>query len=144
MTREAPQGDASGPVNLDYAVRAPRGTLVGWLIAYVLFPYGPFVYLAVLRAISLPVMAGLLVAAAIVHVGLVGLLALTNAKPWQPWLSVVLLAGFGLIAWVQYHVGRREGVWSRAGRLIWACVGMLFVIAIVGVAALLLYFRVGF
>ena len=87
-------------------------------------------------------MAVLILLAAVIHVGGVASLASTNSK-FSPWMALAYLAGFGLIAAIQFVAGHREHVWSRAGLVVWIVAGGVFVAALLGGGAVLLYFGVG-
>ena len=128
---------------IDYEVRRPRGDALGWILSFLFFPYGPFVYLAVLRAISAPLAGGLLLATLAIRAGLVTALALTNSQAWQPWLVLLLYSALIAIGAIQYLLGKREGVWSRLGGILWMCAAILLTGALLAGAGIMFHLRVG-
>ena len=91
MTTPEPTADA--PAVLPYEPVADRpGTAAGWAVALLFFPYGPFVYLAKLRALSTGRAVAFVAVSLAVNLGVVSVLIDTTAEPEQRW-PVLTLAG---------------------------------------------------
>ena len=99
---------------------------LGWVVSFVLFPFGPFVYLAVLRVITVRVSILLLLIAALVHFGMISILIETNEEPWQPWLVLLLGAAMYLLGTLQFLAGDRKGTWGPKALRHWRSAGWVF------------------
>lgn len=117
-----PEPDVTDAAALDYAAEARlhgRGNPVLWTIAFLFFPIGPFIYLAVLGALRWPTAILLAIASAIIHNGTVFILSRTNGASWQPLLTTALvLFDFG-IGRLQFKIGDCHSVWSWQGKRLW-------------------------
>jgi hypothetical protein len=107
------------PVTFAPAASLRKSSRVGWVLAFLFFPYGPFVYLAWLRVVSVMLTFFFLVVSAIVHIGLVSVLAKTNHEAWQGWVNLLLAGALYCLGLLQYIVGERRGIWSRRGQILW-------------------------
>lgn len=99
---------------------------LGWVVSFVLFPFGPFVYLAVLRVITVRFSILLLLIAALVHFGMISILIETNEEPWQPWLVLLLGAAMYLLGTLQFLAGDRKGTWGPKALRHWRSAGWVF------------------
>lgn len=102
-----------------------------WVVAYLVSPAAPFICLRVERAVSTVHCLFGILAALMVHVGLVSVLVRTNGNPLQ--FFVVLLLGVSLylvVAW-QYFLGRSASLWSPEAERQWRLAGRLFGVALV-------------
>ncbi len=113
-----------------------------WILAYIISPAIPFACLRIERAIStLQCVLGVL-AALLVHIGLVSVLVNTNDQPWQ--IFIVLLLGVSLylvIVW-QYLAGRAVSLWSAEAERQWTLAARFFgAFLAVGLAAAILLFH---
>jgi hypothetical protein len=105
---------------LDYApVAVRKGSPIVWTIAFLCFPFGPFIYLAYLGAIGLPRAIVLMVAAAFI-------LNVEMPIPWwgigdenRAWLRQILAGTCYCCGMLQYMAGERHGIWSAWGRRLW-------------------------
>ena len=110
----------------DVHPRRRTGRPFGWILAFLAFPYGPFIYLCRLGALKWPLLAAAIIIAAFVQVGLVSVLGETNHEPWQPWLVLLLGAAMYFAATVQFLIGRHHEVWSVVGLRIWRFFAWMF------------------
>jgi glucan phosphoethanolaminetransferase (alkaline phosphatase superfamily) len=100
----------------------PRGTTAGWIIAFLLFPYGPFIYLAKLKVITKGFACFAVLASAVVH-SMVSVLVKTNGSPWQHWLVLLMGVAFYLLGALQFMAGERKNIWSDKARKDWRLAG---------------------
>jgi hypothetical protein len=99
---------------------------LGWFIAFVLSPYGPFAALWWLGAIPLPALIVYLLAGAAVHIGMVSVLARTNHEPYQIWLVLLLASGIWALASLVFTIGVTHQIWTRRALAIWRVAAWLF------------------
>ena len=102
------------------------GSKAGWIISFVLFPYGPFVYLAKLKVVTMTFAVTSVIASAIIHPGMVSVLAKTNDEVWQHWLVLLMGIGLYLLGTIQYAAGQRKQIWSEQGQKNWKLAGWFF------------------
>jgi hypothetical protein len=112
--------------NLGTAEGQPTGSTTGWIISFLLFPYGPFIYLARLKVITQGFACIAVLASAVVHVGMVSVLAKTNQQPWQHWLVLLMGIGFYLLGTLQFMAGEGKHIWSDKARKDWRLAGWFF------------------
>jgi hypothetical protein len=116
-----------GPEDAQQAAGETSGSTLGWIVSLVLFPYGPTVYLARLKAIPWGHAVFLLLACVLLHVGLGTVLAKTNEdRSLQPWLVLILGGGYYLLGMVHYTAGALKGIWSAQADRLWRFFGWLF------------------
>ena len=114
---------APAAVPADRSARPHHGSAVARVIAFLLFPYGPFLYLAWLRQVAWAFAVFLVAVSALVHVGLVSVLAATNHQPWQPWLALLLGTAMYCLGLIQYVLGAKQQLWSPIGLRFWRAGG---------------------
>jgi len=112
--------------NGDAQAIASVGSTTGWVVSFLLFPFGPFVYLAWLKVITVRFSVLLLFVSAAVHFGVGSVLAETNREPWQPWLVYLLGGATYLVGMLQFVVGDRKGIWGSRALRYWRSAGWLF------------------
>jgi hypothetical protein len=118
-------GDSSDVASSASAGRRALGPL-GWFIAFVLFPYGPFAALWWLGAISIPALIVYFLAGAAVQIGMVSVLAQTNHEPYQIWLVLLFASAMWGLASLVFTIGATHQIWTRRALLIWRIAGWLF------------------
>jgi hypothetical protein len=95
----------------------------GWTISFLLFPYGPFIYMAKLKVITKGFACIVVLASVVLQVGMVSVLAKTNEQPWQHWLVLLMGVGFYLLGTLQFIAGERKNIWSDKARKDWRLAG---------------------
>lgn len=115
-----------------------RGSLIGWVVAYVFFPWGPFVYMAWLRAMSWRSAAFFAMVSACTHWAMIWTLSKTNSVSWQPWLGLVLGASFYIFGLFQFIAGQRVQFWNGAAMTCWRIAGWFFGIALLWMLGMLI------
>lgn len=114
-----------------------------WCIAFILFPYGPFIYMTWLGALKWPLTVVMLLVCGVVHLGTLSLLSQTNDQPWQPWLVLVFAGGMYCLGMLQFICGERHRLWSQTGRGYWRFFGWFFgVMLLLQLAALITMFHI--
>lgn len=103
-----------------------HGSLIGWVVAYVFFPWGPFVYLGWLRVMSAKTAAFFAIVSAATHWSMIWTLGKTNEVPWQPWLVMVMAVSLYVFGMFQFIAGQRVRFWSAAAMKSWRIAGWFF------------------
>jgi hypothetical protein len=123
-TNQASQNPVSSPsIPLDY-LRVPvddegNGSPIIWFLAFLFFPYGPFLYLARLRAMSWTLAIFFVLASLVVIDGTVSVLIKARGQSLEMWLVLVLNLSVYCFGLFQYIIGVRHNIWSRLGRRLW-------------------------
>jgi hypothetical protein len=126
---------------LDYApVVKGKGSPVGWILAFVCYPFGTIVYLACLGALGWARASSLIAVAALVFAVLVPVAAHDAQWDEKPhWALHVMLLTLYCLGTLQYIAGERFGVWSAQGRQLWhaaACfAGLMFLFSLLDIWA---------
>ncbi len=104
----------------------PQGA---WVVAFLLFPTGPFIALGVSRAISVTEATLGCVASLIGHIGIVSVLGETNGTQFKMLQFFVLLVAnltFFTLGFWQFWAGQRNGYWSSDALHRWRVVGRFY------------------
>jgi hypothetical protein len=126
----------------EHTPSARRLSKTAWIIAYLISPAAAFVCLRMKRALSsLQCIFGVL-AALLVHVGVVSVLIHTNGQPLQFFIVVLLSVSLYLIFFWQYVAGHSISLWSADAERQWRLAARFFGLFLaVGLAVAVLGFH---
>jgi fucose 4-O-acetylase-like acetyltransferase len=110
----------------DANVAKSPGSTVGWVVAFLFFPYGPFIYLARLKVVGVWFAVALAVISAAINFGMVSVLANTNDESWQHWLVLLLMAMGYSLGLLQFALGERKRIWGPKAMHNWRVAGWFF------------------
>ena len=102
------------------------GSTGWWILSFLLFPYGPFLYLARLKVITWWFAGFSIFLTVVVSIGTATVLGRTNEEPWQQWVVLLLGVGFYLLGMLQYSCGCRKGIWSPRALRLWRLMGWIW------------------
>lgn len=121
---------------------ATPGSSTLWLIAFLFFPFGTIIYMAVLRVVSFAMAVFLLFVSIAVTLGLASIMAQTHNERWQMCVTLFIGVSVYALGLLQFILGEKARIWSPRALRIWRSLAWVCgVLLLVDILCLILLFH---